>query len=90
MSDCHGGRGSLACGRVLRDSSVPEHVPEGACAIGRMRRAAIGLTQWHVAQKAHVAPWAVSAVETGARYVPPRLRSRIRHALGFVDDEAGQ
>lgn len=49
----------------------------------RLARVARGLTQWQVAQMAHVAPWAVSAYERADRYVPPSWVRRIREALGL-------
>ena len=54
----------------------------------RAARASLGWTQWQVAQAASVAPWAVSALERDARYVPPSWKARIRATLGLEATDA--
>jgi transcriptional regulator with XRE-family HTH domain len=51
----------------------------------RLARVARGLTQWQVAMKAGVAPWAVSAYERNDRYVPPGWVRKIKAALDLND-----
>ena len=63
------------------------NVPPGMEA--RLQRVALGLTQWEVAQRAGVAPWAVSAVETNGRYVPPAWVAKIRAALELEANHGG-
>ena len=52
----------------------------------KLRRVALGLTQWQVSNAAGVAQWAVSAYERQDRYVPPAWIRKIRTVLG-LDDE---
>lgn len=52
----------------------------------KLRRVALGLTQWQVAAQAGVAPWAVSSYERHDRYVPPGWIKKIRTALGLEDE----
>ena len=49
----------------------------------KLARVARRWTQWQLAQRAGVAPWAVSAYEPQRRYVPPSWVARIRAALGL-------